>query len=725
MLPHARQISSFRFRRFVLATLAPATLAVVMAGAADLRPALAQDAAPPPALVGRIAGIEGSVSLLRSGEQDWLQAGVNEPISIGDAVYTQDGAGARLEIGATDFRLLPDTEMDVATLDDTTGQLRLDTGVVDLRVAALPTADGLLIDTPRGTVKLTQPGIYRIDAGTQDQPTSVTAWNGTAQLGTTAGVTVQQNQTLLITGTVDAPQYAFQPVSIGIPSEFKAPVRVVTESQHYVSADMTGAEDLYQYGSFRTEANYGAVWYPTNVPADWQPYRYGHWEYVAPWGQTWIDDQPWGFAPFHYGRWSRFGDRWGWVPGEYTPHPVYAPALVAFIGGGGLSAAISFGGGGGAIGWVPLGPGEAYRPPYHVNETYIQNINRTVIVNKTIVNNTTVNNFGPNGKRNVGAFANARYATVVPAAAMTGGRPVNAAVIKVQPQQLEKVSASPQVVASLPRAPASAARPAARPGPVAPVALPRGGPAPRPALPPAHGQQAGQPGRAVTPAQLPTAPNGAPTRPGTPGAAQERPAPTPPGKAEAVRPQPGQPEAGHPQPGRPGQPEAARPAPTPPTKAEPARPEAARPETARPEAARPETARPESARPPATPPHTEQARPETARPEPARPEAQRPETARPEAQHPEAKPQPRPEAARPEAARPEAARPEAARPQAQRPEARPPEPRPQQAAPRPEPKPEQRPQQAEAPRPEPHPQAAPPKPEPKKPEPKKPEDQNK
>src|SRR2546429_1728856 len=34
------------------------------------------------------------------------------------------------------------------------------------------------------------------------------------------------------------------------------------------------------------------------------PYSNGYWNWVAPWGWTWIDYAPWGFAPFHYGRWA-------------------------------------------------------------------------------------------------------------------------------------------------------------------------------------------------------------------------------------------------------------------------------------------------------------------------------------------------------------------------------------------------------------------------------------
>jgi hypothetical protein len=74
------------------------------------------------------------------------------------------------------------------------------------------------------------------------------------------------------------------------------------------------------------------VWTPSTVRSDWAPYRYGRWAWVRPWGWTWVDDAPWGFAPFHYGRWVSWRGRWGWVPGSYVARPVFAPALVAWLG---------------------------------------------------------------------------------------------------------------------------------------------------------------------------------------------------------------------------------------------------------------------------------------------------------------------------------------------------------------------------------------------------------
>ena len=82
-----------------------------------------------------------------------------------------------------------------------------------------------------------------------------------------------------------------------------------------------------------------------------------------------MDDAPWGFAPFHYGRWATIGSRWAWVPGRMAHRPVYSPALVSFVGGsGGFSFSVNSGPG---VGWYPLGPGEAWWPWYRTSPRYV------------------------------------------------------------------------------------------------------------------------------------------------------------------------------------------------------------------------------------------------------------------------------------------------------------------------------------------------------------------
>ena len=75
------------------------------------------------------------------------------------------------------------------------------------------------------------------------------------------------------------------------------------------------------------------------------------------------------------------------VPGPVVPMPVYAPALVAWVGGSGFGFSASFGVGGG-IGWFPLGPREIFLPSYRVSERYVTDVN----VTNTVVNRVTVVN---------------------------------------------------------------------------------------------------------------------------------------------------------------------------------------------------------------------------------------------------------------------------------------------------------------------------------------------
>src|SRR5258708_9912919 len=130
------------------------------------------------------------------------------------------------------------------------------------------------------------------------------------------------------------------------------------------------------------------VWFPRTRVAGWAPYHYGHWAYISPWGYTWVDGEPWGFAPFRYGRWVSVGGSWGWVPcpprerGVVYVRPVYAPALVAWVGGPHFGAGVS-------VGWVPLGRREVYVPSYPVSRRYVTNVN----ISNTTVNTTVVNNY--------------------------------------------------------------------------------------------------------------------------------------------------------------------------------------------------------------------------------------------------------------------------------------------------------------------------------------------
>jgi hypothetical protein len=100
-------------------------------------------------------------------------------------------------------------------------------------------------------------------------------------------------------------------------------------------------ETLSPYGDW-VDVDGTRAWHPSPsvVGEDFQPYATGgQWVY-SDYGWYFQSDYPWGWAPFHYGRWAmdvNYG--WIWVPGT-----VWAPAWVDWRIGGGY------------VGWAPLPP---------------------------------------------------------------------------------------------------------------------------------------------------------------------------------------------------------------------------------------------------------------------------------------------------------------------------------------------------------------------------------
>ncbi|WP_125185141.1 DUF6600 domain-containing protein [Botryobacter ruber] len=99
-------------------------------------------------------------------------------------------------------------------------------------------------------------------------------------------------------------------------------------------------DELTPYGRWINYPGHGYVWAP-DVEAGFQPYATrGHWV-MTEYGNTWVSDYAWGWAPFHYGRWL-WDDYYGWV---WVPGNEWGPAWVSWRTGGDY------------YGWAPLGPG--------------------------------------------------------------------------------------------------------------------------------------------------------------------------------------------------------------------------------------------------------------------------------------------------------------------------------------------------------------------------------
>lgn len=387
--------------------------------------------ADPPGRVARLNFLTGAVSLRPAGSDEWAAALPNRPLTTGDAIWADTASRAELHAGSTAIRINAQTELDITALDDNTMQLRLAQGSMTIRVRHLDDGQVYEIDTPNGAVTLGRAGEYRIDVMPDGATSMVDVWSGNAEV-TSAGSSfaVDAGQQAAIRGT-DSPTYDL--VDAPAPDDWdewcidRDHREDNSASARYVSTEMTGYEDLDAYGRWEFVPQYGNVWIPAGMGPGWAPYHTGHWVWVDPWGWTWVDDAPWGYAPYHYGRWAYVGGGWAWVPGRVVERPVYAPALVAFVGAPAPRPGVAVGVavGVGAVAWFALGPQEVYRPAYAVSPTYVRQVNVTNVTNITNVTNVTETNVTYVNRNAPGAMM------ATSTTAFTSARPVQSAAVPV------------------------------------------------------------------------------------------------------------------------------------------------------------------------------------------------------------------------------------------------------------------------------------------------------
>ena len=256
------------------------------------------------------------------------------------------GGRAEIRLGSTAMRIDGNTSLDMLALDDRMLQVSIEQGRAQVRTRGGQGGQAE-IDTPAAAIVIIERlGRARrrrsrerahVDPRPQGRA-SVHTPNDSFDLASGESTRIDADGRYYSIGRAGA-RDAFDQFAYTRDTRWREP--------RYVSAEMTGYEDLDEYGAWQPTTEYGNVWFPRAVAADWAPYRDGRWVWVEPWGWTWVDNAPWGFAPFHYGRWVQVGTRWGWWPGERVARPVYAPALVAFFGGDNFGVSVSVGAGAG------------------------------------------------------------------------------------------------------------------------------------------------------------------------------------------------------------------------------------------------------------------------------------------------------------------------------------------------------------------------------------------
>ena len=307
---------------------------------------------------GRVRDAERGVTLVRA---DWNQeqavrdeGGINAPVFPGDRVTTEDDQ--RVEVQLADgtlvwidrhsdvtFLALPDPYAEVtdhAVLQLADGRLRL--------AAALRDDEELRVDTPAASVYPVGDADVRIEVGAGGR-TRVFSRRGVVEVvGGGASVLLRGGmRTEVEPGTMPDDPEPFNTFSGDGFDQYVERRETALDSYDYAGGSEAYRElpsevqpyyrELDSSGNWIHVDDYGYVWQPVGVAADWRPYHHGHWGY-GPHGYFWVSNEPWGWAPYHYGRWTWIGGRgWCWSPGS-----IFAGAWVSWSWGSAY------------IGWSPL-----------------------------------------------------------------------------------------------------------------------------------------------------------------------------------------------------------------------------------------------------------------------------------------------------------------------------------------------------------------------------------
>lgn len=335
-----------------------------------------------PGRVARLSTFAGDVQLANDRE-GWRSIPRNYAVTGGDNLWVSEGGRAELDTGPAQVWLAGGSNVFFERLDDQSIIARLSQGAIAIRIRAWEQQDVMRVITDMGEIALLQPGFYIVSSSSQYQPAAVSVKFGQAEIfGSGPSQLINRGDSAVLEGN----RVRFDRGGTFVNAGFEAWAtsrdrrndRWESRNAGQLSPWMIGVRDLDEFGNWDNDYEYGRVWYPTAVAANWAPYRNGRWSWVQPWGWTWVDDAPWGFAPFHYGRWVRVAGRWAWSPGSVVGRPVYAPALVTFFGGNGWSISASVGP---TYSWVPLGWNEPFVPWYTYSPNYWRQINRPYVRN--------------------------------------------------------------------------------------------------------------------------------------------------------------------------------------------------------------------------------------------------------------------------------------------------------------------------------------------------------
>ena len=117
----------------------------------------------PPGRVARVQYMSGEVSMQPGGVNDWVAASTNRPLTTADRVWTDKNSRAELNVGDGFLRMDSETSVTLTNVSDSTVQLELDQGVLEVTVRHLEKGEIYEVDTPNIAFTVMKTGVYRFD----------------------------------------------------------------------------------------------------------------------------------------------------------------------------------------------------------------------------------------------------------------------------------------------------------------------------------------------------------------------------------------------------------------------------------------------------------------------------------------------------------------------------------------------------------------------------------
>ena len=220
--------------------------------------------------------IEGSVAFAPAGATEWSDASPRRPVTRGDRLWTDKGGRAEMQVASATLHMDSEAFVEVVALNRNSLQASLNEGTVNVHVRRGEGSDALEINTPQLAFRALQPGDYRITVDPAQGTTRVAVRSGTAMLYGMGGGALQLQAGQQVAFSGRDLRVAGQAAPQGQGFDRWAADRNRIEDQLIAARRSQQAQaGQQQSGSSRGMPN-------------WQPNQHGYWQWIAPWGWTWV-----------------------------------------------------------------------------------------------------------------------------------------------------------------------------------------------------------------------------------------------------------------------------------------------------------------------------------------------------------------------------------------------------------------------------------------------------